>query len=218
MQIQSPKEEATFWIETLAQHGHFDHLKIQDWHLNWIQYFSIDVIAVLLFLIAVLIIGITWICKIHLCRAKTKKDWQKQNKRKYHCYLPNLRLKIHSLLLSFQRRSTTNQPSKLEEMTENSDFREHEESVFWCFFPQVFEYLVQICILVIVSITLCLGIYTGFVMIGIIVFLFVFFCLINPWVRQVLSTMLTNIWSWEFFTKWVQPSICSWKAFTISFL
>ena len=74
MQIQSPKEEATFWIETLAQHGHFDHLKIQDWHLNWIQYFSIDVIAVLLFLIAVLIIGITWICKIHLCRAKAKKD------------------------------------------------------------------------------------------------------------------------------------------------
>ena len=71
-----------------------------------------------------------------------------------------LPLKLHSLLLSFQRRSTTNQPSKLEEMTENSDFREHEESVFWCFFLQVFEYLVQICILVIVSITLCLRIYT----------------------------------------------------------
>ena len=74
MQVQSPKEEATFWIETLAQHGHFDHLKIQDWHLNWIQYFSIDVIAVLLSLIVVLIIVIIWICKLYLCRAKAKKD------------------------------------------------------------------------------------------------------------------------------------------------
>ena len=50
-------------------------------------------------------------------------------------------------------------------MTENSDIKKHEESVFWCFLHHVFEYLMQICIIVIVSITLCLGVYAGFAMI-----------------------------------------------------
>ena len=74
MQIQSPKDEATFWIETLARYGHLDHLKVQDFHLNWIQYFSIDVVLVLFFLLSALNIGIIWICKVHLCKAKAKKD------------------------------------------------------------------------------------------------------------------------------------------------
>ena len=74
IQIQSPKEEATFWIETLARYGHLDHLKIQDFHLTWIQYFSIDVVSFLFFFPSAFIIGTIWICKAHLCKAKAKKD------------------------------------------------------------------------------------------------------------------------------------------------
>ena len=38
-------DEAIYWIELLIKYGNFDHLQINDRHLNLLQYFSVDVIA-----------------------------------------------------------------------------------------------------------------------------------------------------------------------------
>ena len=74
MAIQSPKEEATFWIEMLAQHGNLNHLQVQDYHLNWIQYFCIDVVLFLIFLICSLIAVFILICKKRWRIVKYKKE------------------------------------------------------------------------------------------------------------------------------------------------
>ena len=42
-QERSGFEEAIYWIELLIKFKNFDHLKINDGHLNLIQYFCIDV-------------------------------------------------------------------------------------------------------------------------------------------------------------------------------
>ena len=42
-QERSGFEEAIYWIELLIKLKNFDHLKINDGHLNLIQYFCIDV-------------------------------------------------------------------------------------------------------------------------------------------------------------------------------
>ena len=38
-------DEAIYWLELLIKYGNFDHLKINDRHLNLLQYFLVDVIA-----------------------------------------------------------------------------------------------------------------------------------------------------------------------------
>ena len=53
-QERSGFEEAIYWIELLIKLKNFDHLKINDGHLNLIQYFCIDV-----FLLYFVIIGTT---------------------------------------------------------------------------------------------------------------------------------------------------------------
>ena len=42
-QERSGFDEAIYWIELLLKLGNFDHLKINDHHLNLIQYFCVDV-------------------------------------------------------------------------------------------------------------------------------------------------------------------------------
>ena len=59
----SPRDEATFWIETLLKYGNLDHLRLQDYHLNLIQYFSIDVIFVIFSFLT-----ITFFCLFNLCK------------------------------------------------------------------------------------------------------------------------------------------------------
>lgn len=44
-------EEAIYWIELLIKLKNFDHLKINDGHLNLIQYFCIDVIVLYSFVL-----------------------------------------------------------------------------------------------------------------------------------------------------------------------
>ena len=46
---RQPIDEATYWLELLIKYKNFDHWKINDFELNFIQYFSVDVILFLLF-------------------------------------------------------------------------------------------------------------------------------------------------------------------------
>ena len=55
--------EAIYWIELLMELGHFDHMKINDGHLNLIQYFCVDVFVFFAFIIIVSI----WFC-LKLCQ------------------------------------------------------------------------------------------------------------------------------------------------------
>ena len=54
--------EAIYWIELLIKYGNFDHLQINDRHLNLLQYFSVDVIAFYILLLAVLAYLTTRVC------------------------------------------------------------------------------------------------------------------------------------------------------------
>ena len=44
---QTPREEAVSWIEHVMRFKRLNHLKIEDGHLNFFQYFCLDVIAFL---------------------------------------------------------------------------------------------------------------------------------------------------------------------------
>ena len=48
-QPRQPIDEATYWLELLIKYKNFDHWKINDFHLNFFQYFSVDVIIFLVF-------------------------------------------------------------------------------------------------------------------------------------------------------------------------
>ena len=50
-QERSGFEEAIYWIELLIKFKNFDHLKINDGHLNLIQYFCIDVFFLYFFIL-----------------------------------------------------------------------------------------------------------------------------------------------------------------------
>ncbi|CAJ1069448.1 UDP-glucuronosyltransferase 2A2-like [Xyrichtys novacula] len=53
-QPMKPLDRAMFWIEFVMRHKGAAHLKTQSYKLSWIQYHSLDVIALLLFLIVVI--------------------------------------------------------------------------------------------------------------------------------------------------------------------
>lgn len=42
-----PVEKAAYWVETLAKYGGVEHLRVADDHLNFFQYYSLDVVAFL---------------------------------------------------------------------------------------------------------------------------------------------------------------------------
>ncbi|XP_074526939.1 UDP-glucuronosyltransferase 2B33-like [Halichoeres trimaculatus] len=50
-QPMKPLDQAMFWIEFVMRHKGADHLKTKSYKMSWIQYHSIDVIALLLFLV-----------------------------------------------------------------------------------------------------------------------------------------------------------------------
>ena len=50
-QERSGFEEAIYWIELLIKLKNFDHLKINDGHLNLIQYFCVDVFVLYSFVL-----------------------------------------------------------------------------------------------------------------------------------------------------------------------
>ena len=67
-------QEAIYWIELLIKYGNFDHLQINDRHLNLLQYFSVDVIAFYLLLLAVLAYLTTKVCTNKLRSFACKKE------------------------------------------------------------------------------------------------------------------------------------------------
>ena len=70
----SARDEATFWIESLLKYGNLDHLRLQDYHLNLIQYFSIDVIFMILTLLMIVSFCICKLCKLCCFKSKFKTD------------------------------------------------------------------------------------------------------------------------------------------------
>ena len=71
--------EAIYWIELLLKYGNFDHLQINDRHLNLLQYFSVDVIAFYLLIMTVLAYLTTSLCrnKLRSLASKTEIDLKK---------------------------------------------------------------------------------------------------------------------------------------------
>ena len=66
----SPKEEFTFWIETLLRHGKLSHLRIEDYNLPLWRYFSLDVIFFLLCVMTVKVAAMSWLLK-KICSIKS---------------------------------------------------------------------------------------------------------------------------------------------------
>ena len=66
-QERSGFEEAIYWIELLIKLKNFDHLKINDGHLNLIQYFCIDVFVLYSFVLASTLVFLIKVAKRSLC-------------------------------------------------------------------------------------------------------------------------------------------------------
>ena len=78
-QERSGFDEAIYWIELLLKLGNFDHLKINDHHLNLIQYFCVDVFIFYFLLCLAFLYFIFTMCirlqrKLDL-KTKIKYDW-----------------------------------------------------------------------------------------------------------------------------------------------
>ena len=77
---QTSLEKAGDWIEYVLRHGGAQHLRAQVFNMAWYQYYSLDVIAFLVVIAAIIVMVITLACRC-LCRAccergvgKTKND------------------------------------------------------------------------------------------------------------------------------------------------
>ena len=63
-QPHHPLEVSVWWLEYLLRHPHNQEMKPHTHNLNWVQYFLIDVIAFIVFVVTVLI---TIIVKLIRC-------------------------------------------------------------------------------------------------------------------------------------------------------
>ena len=66
-QERSGFEEAIYWIELLIKLKNFDHLKINDGHLNLIQYFCIDVFVLYSFVLVSTLVLLIKVAKRSIC-------------------------------------------------------------------------------------------------------------------------------------------------------
>ena len=57
-------EEAVFWLELLIKYGNLDHLRINDFDLNLVQYLCLDVLAFYLLIFLVVFGGFFWIIRV----------------------------------------------------------------------------------------------------------------------------------------------------------
>ena len=58
--LVSPIDKASYWMETLAEYGPLEHLKLND-GLNFVQYFSIDIVLAMGLIIICLAYLVSWI-------------------------------------------------------------------------------------------------------------------------------------------------------------
>ena len=57
-------EEAVYWLELLIKYGNLDHLKINDFDLNLVQYLCLDVLAFYLLVLLVLLSSLFWLTRV----------------------------------------------------------------------------------------------------------------------------------------------------------
>ncbi|XP_039283417.1 UDP-glycosyltransferase UGT5 isoform X2 [Nilaparvata lugens] len=75
---QSPLDRAVYWVEYVLKHNGAAHLKCHARHLNWIQYTSIDVVALAIFIIYLIFYCIRKIYSILLSSNSSKRSKHKQ--------------------------------------------------------------------------------------------------------------------------------------------
>ena len=57
-------EEAVFWLELLIKYGNLDHLRINDFDLNLVQYLCLDVLAFYLLIFLVVFGVFFWVIRV----------------------------------------------------------------------------------------------------------------------------------------------------------
>ena len=57
-------EEAVYWLELLIKYGNLDHLRINDFDLNLVQYLCIDVLAFYFLIFLVFFGGFFWMIRV----------------------------------------------------------------------------------------------------------------------------------------------------------
>ena len=77
-------EEAVFWLELLIKYGNLDHLRINDFDLNLVQYLCLDVLAFYLLILLVFFGGFFWmirVTKTRLMQRPTSKAFSSRKKK-----------------------------------------------------------------------------------------------------------------------------------------
>ena len=57
-------EEAVYWLELLIKYGNLDHLRINDFDLNLVQYLCLDVLALYLLIFLGVFGSFFWIIRV----------------------------------------------------------------------------------------------------------------------------------------------------------
>ena len=57
-------EEAVYWLELLIKYGNLDHLRINDFDLNLVQYLCLDVLAFYLLVFLVVFGSFSWLIRV----------------------------------------------------------------------------------------------------------------------------------------------------------
>ena len=57
-------EEAIFWLELLIKYGNLDHLRINDFDLNLVQYLCLDMLAFYLLILLVVFGSFFWMTRV----------------------------------------------------------------------------------------------------------------------------------------------------------
>ena len=57
-------EEAVYWLELLIKYGNLDHLRINDFDLNLVQYLCIDVLAFYLLIFLIVFGTFFWMVRV----------------------------------------------------------------------------------------------------------------------------------------------------------
>ena len=57
-------EEAVYWLELLIKYGNLDHLRINDFDLNLVQYLCLDVLAFYLLIFLIILGSFFWAIRV----------------------------------------------------------------------------------------------------------------------------------------------------------
>ena len=71
-QPQHPLDRAVWWLEYLLRHPHNTSMKPHTHNLSWVQYFLLDVISVIVFILALILLLLVKLVRCCCCRGKDK--------------------------------------------------------------------------------------------------------------------------------------------------